>query len=83
MTDREMALMVQGVQENLNRCMTSTNQNVDSLKEKSHEAERDILKTEEAIMLAEQSITDIDLNQIETEQQITDLDLRVMELEVN
>ena len=35
----------------------------------------------ESIIAAEQTITDMDLQNIETEQTITDMDLRIMELE--
>lgn len=35
----------------------------------------------ESIITAEQTITDMDLQNIETEQTITDMDLRIMELE--
>ena len=38
-------------------------------------------KNAESIIAAEQNITDIDLQNIETEQTITDIDLRIMELE--
>ena len=36
---------------------------------------------EESIIAAEQTITDMDLQNIENEQMITDMDLRIMELE--
>ena len=38
-------------------------------------------ENEESIIAAEQTITDMDLQNIENEQMITDMDLRIMELE--
>ena len=40
-------------------------------------------ENEESIIAAEQTITDMDLQNIENEQMITDMDLRIMELEGN
>lgn len=39
-------------------------------------------ENKEAIITAEQTITDMDLVMIESEQQMTDMDLRIMELEM-
>ena len=38
-------------------------------------------KNKESIVISEQSITDMDIAQIEAEQQITDMDIRIFELE--
>ena len=48
---------------------------------KDRDANEKGLENEESIIAAEQTITDIDLQNIETEQTITDMDLRIMELE--
>lgn len=39
-------------------------------------------ENKEAIITAEQTITDMDLAMIESEQQMTDMDIRILELEM-
>lgn len=64
------------------------NADIDAGKENTARAQRSAddanekgSENEESIIAAEQTITDMDLQNIENEQMITDMDLRIMELE--